>query len=347
MTWDLIGHEWAVHLLQEHIRADGVRHAYLFTGPAGVGKGTLALRFTRALVCANPPSFGDFCGECRPCRMTERRQFPDLTITQAETVGGELKVDAVRELQHTLTLMPYEADRRIAILLRFHEANENAQNALLKTLEEAPGKTVLLLTADTAENLLPTIVSRCEQIRLRPLSSNHLLEELKNRLSITSDEAGLLAKISGGRPGLALRLHSDPELRSNRRQWMDELFTLLGENLPQRFEYVDRLVKVKRSNKEERDQFRMRLRDGLIFWQSLWRDVMLQTTGLSGEIANIDYRQQVTELARTVNTEEAGVLIRQLDSTSARLGNANLQLLLEALVMGLPRSAASEQQTDG
>lgn len=342
MAWNLIGHEWAVHLLGEHIRGDGVRHAYLFTGPAGVGKGTLALRFAQALVCANPLSPGEFCGECRPCRMTIRQQFPDLTILKAETVGGEMKVDVIRELQHTLSLMPYEANRRIAVLLRFHEANENAQNALLKTLEEAPGKTVLLLTADTAENLLPTIVSRCELIRLRPLAADELSGELENRLTISPDNARLLARISGGRPGLALRLHSDAALGSTRRQWMDELFTLLGENLPQRFEYVDRLVKLKRSSKEERDQLRMRLREGFVFWQSLWRDVLLQSAGLGDEIANIDYRPQVEVISGSVNPEHAAGLINQLDTSTSRLGNANIQLLMEALVMNLPKGIIAQ-----
>ncbi len=343
MSWNLIGHNWAVNLLGEHIRSDGVRHAYLFTGPVGVGKAALALRFAQALVCANPPASGEFCGECRPCRMVSQRQFPDMTILEADTVGGEMKVDAVRELQHTLSLTPYEADRRIALLLRFHEANENAQNALLKTLEEAPGKTVLLLTADAAENLLPTIVSRCELIRLRPLAVDELSTVLENRISIPPDEAALMARISGGRPGFALRLHADPALNSIRRQWMDELFTLLGESLPRRFDYVDRLVKVKRSNKEERDQLRMKLREGFIFWQSLWRDVLLQASGMGAEIANIDYRSQVGQLASRVNETESGDLINQLETASSRLGNANIQLLLEALVMRLPSATINRE----
>ncbi len=119
--------------------------------------------------------------------MTVQQQFSDLSILQADTIGGEMKVDVVRELQHTLSLTPYESDRRIAVLLRFHEANENAQNALLKTLEEAPGKAVLLLTADTAENLLPTIVSRCELLRLRPLAVDALADCLAESQSMRRD----------------------------------------------------------------------------------------------------------------------------------------------------------------
>lgn len=336
MSWEIMGHEWAVHLLSEHIRSGGVRHAYLFTGPAGVGKRTLALKFAQALLCTQPPAPGEFCGECRPCKQTVLQQFSDLTILQAETIGGEMKVDAVRELQHTLSLTPFESDRRVAVLLRFQEANENAQNALLKTLEEAPGKSILLLTADTAENLLPTIVSRCELLRLRPLSVEHLASDLTQRQAILAPDALSLARISGGRPGIAIRLNSDSNLNSNRKQWMDHLLGLLPETLAQRFDFVEKQVKIRNSTKEERDLLRMRLREGFIFWQSLWRDVMLQVTGLGDEIANVDYRTQIEQLASKVNENEAARQINLLETTSSRLGSANIQLLIEALVMNLP-----------
>jgi DNA polymerase-3 subunit delta' len=336
MSWNLMGHEWAVDLLTEHIRADGVRHAYLFTGPAGVGKRTLAISFAKALACQNPPSPGEFCGQCRSCTMITRQQFSDLAVLQAETTGGEMKVDTIRELQHTLSLTPYESDRRIAVLLRFHEANENAQNALLKTLEEAPGKSILLLTADTPENLLPTIVSRCELLRLRPLSVDSLGSQLQKSLDIHLTQALALARISVGRPGIALQLHADPDLAANRKQWLDYLLSLLGESMAQRFDYVEKQVKLKNSSKEERDQLRMRLRDGFIFWQSLWRDVLLQSSGMGEEIANVDYRPQVEKLAATVNAVDAGEQINLLETVSNRLGSANIQLLIESLVMALP-----------
>ena len=336
MSWDLMGHEWAVKLLSEHIRCDGVRHAYLFTGPAGVGKRTLALRFAQALLCANPPAPGEFCGMCRPCKMTVQQQFPDLAIIQAETIGGEFKVDAVRELQHILSLTPYESTRRVAVLLRFQEANENAQNALLKTLEDTPDKAILLLTADTPENLLPTITSRCELFRLRPMAVDTLTEALTRKLNISREDALSLSRISGCRPGIALKLHTDESLNANRREWTEHLLALLGENLAQRFEFVGKLTKLSNPSKEERDLLRMRLREGFIFWQSLWRDVMLQATGLGAEISNLDYRPQIESLAKEVDENEAGSQINRLEVTSSRLGSANIQLLIEVLLMSLP-----------
>ena len=176
------GHEWAETLLQHQIASGQVRHAYLFTGPDGVGRRSLALRFAQAVNCTNPPAPGKACGACRTCTHTERMQQVDLSIIQSETPGAMIKVDQIRTLQHSLSLSPYEARYRIALLLDFEAANANAQNALLKTLEEAPDKVILVITASSAEELLPTIVSRCEQLRLRPLPVEKLAEILISEL---------------------------------------------------------------------------------------------------------------------------------------------------------------------
>ena len=119
MNWNLLGHEWAVDLLHEHIAQEKVRHAYLLTGPRGVGRRTLALKMAQALNCTQSPAPGEPCYACRNCVRIEQMQHPDLAIVQAEQEGGVLKVDQVRELQRSLALHPYEARYRVALLLRF------------------------------------------------------------------------------------------------------------------------------------------------------------------------------------------------------------------------------------
>ena len=103
------------------------------------------------------------------CRQIADMRHPDLTVVSTDTPGDILKIDTIRDLQHTLTLTPYEANYRIAILLRFEEANPAAQNALLKTLEEPPERVKLFLTASSESAVLPTVLSRCEPVRVRPM----------------------------------------------------------------------------------------------------------------------------------------------------------------------------------
>jgi len=128
--WNILGHEWAVNLLHQHIAQNSIKHAYLFTGPQGVGRRTLALRFAQAINCPNPPSPGVPCGECRTCRQIEKMEHVDLSFIEASTPGGTIKIDQIRDLQRNLSLSPYEAKYRIAILARFDEANASASNAL-------------------------------------------------------------------------------------------------------------------------------------------------------------------------------------------------------------------------
>src|SRR5512138_2202202 len=126
-NWSLTGHRWAVDLLRRHVANGEARHAYLFAGPPGVGRRSLALRFAQALNCTDPPAPGEFCGKCRDCRQIQSMQHPDLAVVEAEAEGSMLKVNQVRAVQHALSLKPYQSKYRVALFLRFQEANANAQ----------------------------------------------------------------------------------------------------------------------------------------------------------------------------------------------------------------------------
>ena len=336
MNWNLIGHEWAVNLLHQHIARGEVHHAYLFTGPPGIGRRTLALRFAQAINCLQPPAPGQLCGKCRMCVQLERLQQSDLSLIQAGQEGGELKVDAIRQLQHSLSLAPYEARYRIALLLRFQEANSNAQNALLKTLEEAPDKVILLLTADSAEVLKETIVSRCEVLRLRPLPLDIVRSSLEAR-GTPPELANLVAHISGGRPGYAIRLSQDPKLLEKRLEWLDDLWEQFQNNRRKRFAFAEGITKTKHGTREERDQMRENLRAMILTWISFWRDVMLRSVGSSGALTNPDQIERVDRLAVDFDLSGARRQVSALEDGLTRLNNANLQLLMDVLLLDLPR----------
>ncbi len=333
MDWDIIGHAWAANMLQQHIAGGMMRHAYLFSGPTGVGRRTLALRFAQAVNCTQPPAPGYACGECRTCQQIDKMQYTDLTIIQSEDEGSVLKVDQVRDLQHDLSLAPYEGGYRIALLLRFEEANANAQNAILKTLEEPNPKVLLLLTADDPENLLPTITSRCELLRLRPMAVDELAGLLETKKNLSKEKADLIAHISAGRVGFAKQLAVDEVLLERRGQWMDDLIMLLAGNRADRFQYSEKVTK---SNKKDRTESKKALWEGLGYWLSFWRDVMLVRTGSGMPIENIDLTFSVQKMAESVTKQAAARAVSALEHAFVRIQHANLQLQLDTILLDWP-----------
>lgn len=323
---------WAAEMLRQHIASGRLRHAYLFTGPRGVGRRTLALRFAQAVNCLNPPEPGIPCGLCRSCQQINRMQHPDLTIIQSDAEGESLKVDQVRELQHALSLAPYESTYRVALLMRFEEATDGAQNALLKTLEEPNPKVLLLVTADDPDNLLPTITSRCELLRLRPMPLDELEQELIRQKAIEPEKARLIAHVAGGRPGYAFRLCDDEGLWLARDAWVDDFFMLLSADQRTRLAYSESKARGK-----ERAETRQDLRDGLAHWLSLWRDSLLLASNSGTPLTNLDLENELRELANQVSEQQAADLVSRLEHSFARLPQANLQLMLDNLLLGWPR----------
>lgn len=253
-------------------------------------------------------------------------QQPDLSVVEPEADGGMLKVDQIRNLQRSLSLSPYEARYRIALLLNFNRANPNAQNALLKTLEEAPKQVILLLTADSPENLLPTIASRCEILRLRPVSIDKLENSLRSRWKLPEDQANLIAHLANGRTGLALQMAADPELIEKRGAWVDELIRLMPVNIRERFAAAEPLSK-------NRDQLRLTLQA----WLSFTRDLLLAANHREEHLTNQDHQNEISDLAQKLNKDQIVGMLNSIDHSLELLEvNANLRLLLENLLLEIP-----------
>jgi DNA polymerase-3 subunit delta' len=313
-------------MLRQQIRRGTIRHAYLFAGPQGVGKRTLALRLAQALNCTQPHEAGIPCGECRDCKQIKAMGYPDLTIVQAEREGGILKVEQVREARRMLNFKPYQAKYRVTIFLRFQEANDSASNALLKILEEAPSYAVLILTADHPEQLLPTIVSRCEVLRLRSLPPEKVEAYLMEQ-GAEKDKAHLLAHISGGRLGAALRLMNDPVALGFREEKLNETQTFGQASRADKFAYAEKLAKDKDG-----------MRNVLSLWLSYWRDVFLRAEGSSAPPANIDRAKEIEAMAERIPVTKAHQIVSQLETALAQLeSNVNPRLLAEVILLDWPK----------
>ena len=331
-NWNLVGHEWAVDMLKKHVVHGTMRHAYLFAGPPGVGRRTLALRFAQALNCKSPIEPGIPCGQCRDCRQIEAMQHADLHIVQAVNdeggakVGGTLKVDQIRDVRRLLTYKPYQSNYRVTLFLRFGEANDSAANALLKTLEEAPSYAVLILTADNPEQLLPTIVSRCEVLRLRSLRIEQVQQALEEK-GYEANQAKWTAHISGGRFGTALRLIGSDSLMLEREERLNDLQSLISASRVEKFAYADKLAKDKDA-----------MRQAILIWLSYWRDVMLRTARARTPLVNVDRNLEIEEIASRMDLSSARRVVSDLEGALEKMdGNVNSRLLAEVLLLDLPK----------
>jgi DNA polymerase-3 subunit delta' len=325
-TWPVYGHDWAVEHLRKGLANNRIRHAYLITGPESVGKDTLARAFAQTMNCTNPDESARPCGECRSCKLIASGNHPDILYAELDANTGALKIEEVRSVSQKLALKPYEARYRIAIFRDFDHARGQAQDALLKTLEEPPPQALLILLAPSADVLLPTITSRSQIIPLRPLAPDAVKEILIEHKGASPDQADVLAGLCGGRLGWAIRALEDPDMLEQRERALSLLENLLDVTRAKRFDLADDLSKDK-----------LALYPLLELWQSYWRDVVLMCQNAPVPPANRDRRDQIERLSARLTFEEA---LGALEATRTMLRNLNmnlnLRLALEVMFLDYP-----------
>ena len=325
-SWEIFGHDWAVEMLQQHVAHNSLRHAYLFTGPDGVGRRTLALRLAQALNCEKPPAPGVPCRTCRTCKQIQAGTHPDLAILKREDEKRDLSIGQIRDIGKFLTYKPYIGAYKVLIIINFDDANIQAQHGLLKTLEEAPAFLIILLTAGNTEQLLPTIVSRCEIMRLRPLKLDSM-QAFLNFNKVPSEKTSFLAHLADGRPGHALELNDNKKMIAFRNEKLDDLRMLISAKLRDRIRYTEKLVK-------DKDHFRATI----LIWISFWRDVLMKTSGSQVELTNIDRSEEIEKLSFRLDRSQVHAITEGLELAFDRLDrNVNPRLLAEVTLMDWPQ----------
>ena len=317
---DVLGHETAIAELTRVIAADRVPAAILLLGPAGIGKRALADALAARLLCT--AGTDDACGACAQCTRIAGGAHPDLRVVVRDADRKDVRTEQVRELTRWLSLTPLMAGRKISIIDGAHEVNEHGQNALLKTLEEPPGRTVLLLTASAPSLLLPTVRSRCRPVLLDPLPAS-LVRRIIEAGGIAARDAETLASLAEGSPGRALALAGEDEQEA-RQSVLDTLPVLATLDA---FEISKRAQDLARGAGDA----------GLAVMLCWYRDVL--GAALLGADAPLRLPAHAADIRAAAGRLEAAAVLRQLEAVCDTIRdierNANRTLAIETLLLWL------------
>lgn len=325
--WQVVGQDKNVALLDRSLKEDSMAHAYLFVGPRHVGKRTLALNLAQALNC---DGFEPPCGQCRSCRRILEGKHADVILIGLDS-KTEISIDDVREARRLANLPPYEGKCKVFMVRDAEYLSNEASNALLKILEEPPSRVVWLLLACEERRLLPTVVSRCRRLELRPMPVRQMERILVDSCGTPPVEAKLLARLSCGCLGWALAASADDKLLKQRFQRIDKLTSLLNASLQQRFAYAQELAR-------EFGRDRRTTAEVMQIWLGLWHDFMLTKCSCQEAITNIDYGETIGTCARQLTLVQIKDFIAKLYLATEDISkNVNVLLTLEVLMLNMPK----------
>jgi DNA polymerase-3 subunit delta' len=238
MFAEIFGHQQAKKQLAQAIESSRIAHAYLFTGPDGIGKKKTAIAFAKAINCHS----GQGEDNCASCRKIEKDNHPDVDIIRAD--GQFIKIERIRELIEELTYKPYEGKKKVAIFDEAEKLTLQAMNTLLKTLEEPPGETLLILISSHPQVLLPTVRSRCQEVYFHPLSETDLQELIIKKKGVDPSRAKWISRFSGGSAQKAVEI--DPEVYLEKQEnLLKEIKQLDAKDIVSLFALSERLSKDK------------------------------------------------------------------------------------------------------
>lgn len=319
----IIGHKGIINHLQNAISAGKVSHAYIFHGEEGMGKKSLALSFAKTLQCAGEGI--NSCNQCKSCIQAESKNHPDILWINNEK--NSIGVDEIRtQINADIMVKPYQSRYKIYIIESADKLTENAQNALLKTIEEPPEYAVIMLLCCNINSLLPTILSRCVVLDLKPVDKNLIKEFLMKEYQIPDYKAEIAANFSGGNVGKAIRYATSEDFEKKR----DEIFHILR--------YIDEMelneiIAGIKTVSENRDAVFDYI-DIMLLW---FRDIlMLKATNDPNLLLFKEEYQVLRQQASKRSYDQIENIIKSLDEAKAKLtANVNFDITIELMLLNM------------
>lgn len=314
---DILGHQKQVEVLKTALVGNRLHHAYLFVGPDGVGKRTVALSLALAIHCTRGDH--DSCGQCENCLRIRDGNHPDVRVIGPEATKREITIQQMRDLQRLLEFRSFSGKKKVAIINPAHQMNYHAQNSLLKTLEDPPGDALIILVANSTGSLLSTVLSRCLRLYFTFLPAEEVAGFLVRQQGTPPDQATILAMLAGGSLGAALACDAG-ELLDERNQWIERFSSLSRED----YRGVVSLAEEMARDREKALRFLQWIRE----W---YRDILIQqTTGSAGEIKNSDLVHKIRDAAAKHSLNHTLSVLSQMGGVAGKLQrNYNRRLVLE------------------
>ncbi|MBI3975985.1 MAG: DNA polymerase III subunit delta' [Armatimonadetes bacterium] len=341
---DIVGQHHAIVLLREAVRAGRMAHAYLFVGPAGVGRRSLALAFAQFLNCERPD--GDGCGVCRACRRIAEGNHPDVHLLDIEArrflieppkdyKAREIPIEQIRALRQDASYPPYEGRAKVYIVADAERLSPGAANSLLKVLEEPPPAVSIILIAESTTPLPATLLSRCQVVRCSSIPSREIERTLTEQHGVTAGRARILAALSAGRMARALALAQSGDLLEARERFLSLLADLERAGPVARLDAAEQLTR-------ERERLPERLADLLEIAAWWYRDLAVwKETQDPALLINLDKAEEVARLSAALSWEDLRRRIEAVDYARDSLDrNVQPRLLLESLFFKIAPAAA-------
>ena len=315
------GQDRQIEILTSSIKRGTVSHAYLFTGIPGIGKRATAIAMAKALNCET--GSGDFCDCCISCKKIEHRTHPDIHWVEPE--GDYIKIDQIRRMQEQIKFTLYEGKSKVVIIYKAQNMNLQSSNCLLKTLEEPPPHTVLILLTTAPYRMLPTIRSRCQRVMFQPLSSELISEIVREMHGGDNEKFKLSASLAGGSVGKAIQWMEGDALKG-RKELLERINQLTKGHVTATLDLAESLGEDKEVLMEILDLLRLWFRDLLVY----------KETNAPHYLINQDLEDDVSRKAFLSSWPDLFEKVKILtDVQLALYGNVNPRIAMESMLLKL------------